>query len=568
MSQKAFLVKGLLVLLLVADIILLLCQFTSASYDIVSVTPLFFLDFANYLFPLSIILALLGVLASLTMKDEALFTFSSLTLYFIIFLAPYTIFRFPIYNDQLGFAVEILYGMRDGIVMPYQGEYSTLGHAFFTSIASEVLGLKLFQAIRFVEVVLVVACFVIYLSLAMPILKKNNAGSKSLLAVIVTMIFPAFALDPLVYSRGGFGLVVSTVLLFCMFKFMRESSVRDSILTTITFVTSSISYPLQPLIVVIATVLLALSLRLVASMDKNEHDFRRTILKALVFFVTWSTIQVYSGYASWNMLHEIIYKALGYEFFTGLEQPALRYVGEAAVYTNLRSLMVVIGWLMALFILLFFILSFLRNKGASGVELFAFSLIVSFCLLGVIYGITFHEPALRFYRNLIAAMPFALKYIADKIAVKDLLQKMMPALLLTITTMFLILNPVTKWGYTFVGYPTDHDVALTNFITLHFENKSYCNIYAPGSHQLLSSYFEIATPRSNYSKPEVSSGDEFDLDMIMHADYVATYYRLVIRLHWFGMDVNVIKNKMLSFSLLNNKLYENGELWCLIQPKK
>jgi len=34
-------------------------------------------------------------------------------------------------------------------------------------------------------------------------------------------------------------------------------------------------------------------------------------------------------------------------------------------------------------------------------ELLAFSLIASFCSLGLFYGITFYEPALRFYRGLI-----------------------------------------------------------------------------------------------------------------------------------------------------------------------
>jgi hypothetical protein len=150
--------------------------------------------FADYLFPPSILLALLGILASFKMKDKVLFMFSSLSLYFIIFLAPFNIFRFPIYNDQLGFAVETLYGMRDGVVVPYQGDYSTLGHAFFTSIAGEALGLNLFQATRFVEIVFVFACFVVYSSLATSILKKNNAGGRSFLAAIVTMTFSSICL--------------------------------------------------------------------------------------------------------------------------------------------------------------------------------------------------------------------------------------------------------------------------------------------------------------------------------------------------------------------------------------
>jgi hypothetical protein len=565
MPRKTFVVKGLLVLLLVADIILLLCQFTSASYDIVSVTPLFFLRFADYLFPLSIILALLGVLASLIMKDEALFTFSLLTLYFIIFLAPYTIFRFPIYNDQLGFAVEALYGMRDGVVMPYQGEYSTLGHAFFTSIAGKILDLNLFQATRFAEVVFVVACFVIYLSLAMSILKRQ--GDRSLLAATVALIFPAFALEPLVYSRGYFGLVVSAFLFFYMFKFMEKGDAESSILATITFATSSISYPLQPLIVVIAMVLLILPFRLIVSSDRSEHELRRAVLKTLIFFVIWSAIQVYIGYASWNILHEIIWKALAQEFFTGLELPALQYIGEYAIYRNLRILMIAVGWLMAAFILLAFILNFLRNRNISGVELFVFSLIASFCLLGIVYGITFHEPALRFYRSLVAAMPFALTCMTNGIMVRSLFRKGAITLLLAITIVFLILSPVTKWGWTFVGYPTDHDTALCNYVISRCGSSSNNILYAPGSHGLLFFFIELTSTQGRSSLRIYESGAEFDLNKSATVEYTATFYRLYIYPHWYGEDINALINEVKIFASQNGMLYTNGDLWLLIEQK-
>jgi hypothetical protein len=567
MSQKAFVAKSLLMLLLVTDSTLLLCQFTNTSYDIVSVTPLFFLCFADYLFPLSIILALLGILSSLMAKDRVLFTFSSLTLYFIIFLAPYNIFRFPIYNDQLDFAVEALYGMHYGVIVPYGGEYSTLGHAFFTSIAGEILGLNLFQATRFVEVVFVVVCFVVYLSLATPILKGQ--GGRNLLAATVVLIFPAFALESLVYSRGYFGLIISTFLFFCMLKFMKERSAKSFILITIIFVTSSISYPLQPLVVVISMALLALPLRFVASSNGNEHEFRRATLKTLVFFLIWSAIQVYLGYASWSILHEIIWKALIQEFFTGFKQPALRYVGEAAVYTSLRILMIATGWLMAAFILLVFILSFLRNRNFSSAELFTFSLIASFCFLGIVYGITFHEPALNFYRNLIATLPFALTCMS-KIAVRESSQREIQAFLLAITITFLILSPVTKWGWTFVAYPTEQDIALSNHIVSNCGFSPNSVLYAPGSHCLLDVFsFKVKAMQTGFSTPEVySPGDvDFDISKAMKADYTATFYRMFIYPHWYGVDMNVRIIEIITFASKNNLLYNNGGLWLLIEKK-
>lgn len=566
MVRVSIFYKGLLIFLLVVDTILLSYRFAIASYDVVSVTPLFFFLFANSLFPLSIFLAIIGISASCMMKDKNLFTFSSLVLYLVILFIPYNLFHFPVYNDQLGFAVEALYGMRDGIVVPYQGEYSTLGHAFFTAIAGEALGLNLFQATRFVEVVFVFACFLIYLNLAMSLLKKNEAGGGSFLAAIVIAIFPAFILEPLLYSRGYFGLVISTVLLLTTFKFMKKGDVESSILTTITFVASSISYPLQPLIVVIAMALLPL-FSLFLTSRKNEHEFHRVVLKTLVFFVILSAIQVYLGYSSWSILHEIIWKVLTQEFFTALEQPVLRYVGEAAVYANLRILMVAVGWLIAAFIVLAFILNFLRNRSASSAELFAFSLIVSFCFLGFVYGITFHEPALRFYRSLIVALPFALTYIVDKIAAGGLPRKMVQAYLLTIIIVFLILSPITKWGWTFVGYPTEHDVALCNYVVSYYGSSPYSVIYAPGSHAMFGFFIESMSGQSQSNLRVYAAGDvDFNLNKSVRADYTATFYRMYIYPRWLGEDIHITLNEMMIYASQNNILYNNnGDLWLLIK---
>jgi hypothetical protein len=564
--QKTLVIRILTTSLLFTDIVILWFQFASTSYNILSVTPLFFLHFADFLFPLSILLTLLAIFASFMMRDKVLFVFSSLMLYFIIFLIPYNIFQFPIYNDQLGFAVEVLYGMRDGVVIPYQGDYSTLGHAFFTSIAGKVLDLNLFQATRFVEIVFVFACFVAYLSLALSILKKNNRGSKGLYAVVIVMIFPAFALDPLFYSRGYFGIVVSIFLLLCMFKFMEKSSAESFVLATITFVTSSISYPLQPLIVIIGIALLILFSRLIVSPGKNRHEFRKAVLNALVFSVIWSAIQVYIGYDSWRILHEILWKALVQEFFTGLEQPSLRYGGEAAIYTNLRIFMIATGWLMAAFILLTFILNFLRNRNAFSVELFASSLIASFCILGVIYGITFHEPALRFYRSLIATIPFALYTLMNKSVGKSLSQKATPILLFAVITIFLILSPVIKWGWTFVGYPTEHDIALCKYVVFHYGSTPNSVLYPPGSHALFGFFTKLISTQAWSSLRVYAAGDmEFDPNKSIVANYTATFYRMYIYPRWVGEDINITIDEIATFASQNDVLYSNGNLWLLIQ---
>jgi len=417
-----------------------------------------------------------------------------------------------------------------------------------------------------VETVFVFSCFFVYLSLAISILKKNDAGGRSFLAATVIAIFPAFVLEPLLYSRGCFGLVVSTFLFLSMFKFMEKRDAKSSVIATITFIASSISYSLQPLIVIIALALLALFFPFLASSGKNRNrdELPRVLLKTLLFFVIWSAIQVYLGSDSWSILHEIVWKVLAQEFFTALENPALRYVGEAAVYANLRTSMIAVGWLMAAFTALAFILGFLKNRVASGVELFALSLISSFCILGVVYGVTFHEPALRFYRSLIAALPFSLTCFRGKIAVRGLPRKMIVALLLAITTVFLILSPVTKWGWTFVGYPTEHDVAQCNYIVSHYGSSSRSILYAPGSHALFEFFIELTSTRTRSNLRVYGADDvEFNLNKSTRGDYTATFYRMYIYPRWLGKDINMVINEVMKLTSQSNVLYSNGELWVI-----
>jgi len=349
---------------------------------------------------------------------------------------------------------------------------------------------------------------------------------------------------------------------------MEKSDAKSSTIATITFIASSISYPLQPLIVVIAMALLALFSRFPASPGRNRNgdESPRALPKTLLFFVIWSATQVYLGSGSWNVLHKIVQKVLAQEFFTALEHPALRYVGEAAVYANLRTSMMAIGWLMAAFTALAFILDFLKTRVASGVELFAFSLISSFLLLGAFYGVVYHEPAMRFYRSLIAALPFSLTYARDKIAVRGLPRKMIVAFLLAITTAFLILSPVTKWGWTFVGYPTEHDVAQCSYIVSYYGSSSRSVLYAPGSHALFGFFTELTSTQVRSNLRVYGAGDvEFDLNKSMRGDYTATFYRMYIYPRWLGKDVNMMMNEVMMLASQSNVLYSNGGLWVVFE---
>jgi hypothetical protein len=247
----------------------------------------------------------------------------------------------------------------------------------------------------------------------------------------------------------------------------------------------------------------------------------------------------------------------------------LRYAGDAALYTTLRISMMAVGWLIAAFFSFSFLLILLKIGKASESELFAFSLILSFCFLGAFYGITYHEPALRFYRSLAAAMPFGIKYMADKIIVRNFFRKTIPALLLAASFIFLILSPTTKWGWAFIGYPTEPDVALCNYITWRYGSLPNSILYAPGSHYLLGFFsFKVKEMETGISIPTVyllPYDVEFDIDKAMKANYTAPFYRIFIFPRWFGKDITASMKELEVFRTNNNIIYSNADFWFLIE---
>lgn len=573
MSQDSIIPKFLLAIFLIVVVAILAYQFATASYDVLSVTPLFFMSLANHLMPLTILSSFIGLLASLAIKSRMLFMLSSLAMYLVVLYIPYTTFPLYVYNDQLGFALEALSGYVSGFIVPYQGEYTTLGHAYFTTIAGKVLGLNLFQATRLVETVFVFASFIVCFTLAFPLFERYRNGKTSLplafFSIVILTTFPAFILEPLLYSRGYFGLVVSMFLILCMFKFLEKIDVRTTILTTVTFVASSISYPLGPFMVIISMAFFIVLLKLLALTRKDvSRPYSIFLAKLATFFVIWSAIQVYLGYGVWGILHEIILNLLRQEYFTAFKVSiALNYVGDAATYVTLRLMMIIAGWLISAFIALAFMLKFLKNKSVPRCELFAFSLISMFGMFGAIHGVLSHEPALRFYRSLVSILPFALALTANNIAVKKFSGKTILAFLFVATFVFLMLSPITKWGWTFVAYPTERDIALSNFIISHHEAFSNRVFYAPGSHELLWFHFESVNIPSKSSEPRVLGGDDinFDLNEAALADYTATYYIMFIYSRWLGEDICVTINKMQQFASTNDLLYNNGGLWLLVR---
>ncbi|MEM2292715.1 MAG: hypothetical protein QXX41_05520 [Nitrososphaerota archaeon] len=505
--------------------------------------------------------------------DKILFVTVALILYYTVLYSPFFLLKFSIYNDQLGFALETLYGYVTGYVVPYQGEYATLGHAYFTTVLGKILDLDLYSVVKYEEAIFVFIPFLMYLSFAIKFIKKHVTDEiANLLGVAALLAFPSFALEPLVYSRGYFGLILGIVLFACSFVFIENRKISDLIISTIVFVSSSISYPLQSLILVFSMAILIFISWFLGLIKKimAYSKLSSIVLKVLYFFVIWTIIQVFYGYGFWDIFREIIFNILQGEYFTAFETSvSIKYVGDASVYVNLRIIMMALAWIISTFIALILLLKILRLKVSSYIEQFVLSIIATILLLGVIYGVAFHEPTMRFYRTLVAVIPFALLNIGtsstgtgitnfhtNKSALRKIL---MASLLLTLST-FLLLSPIIKWGWMFIGYPTTRDIALADYIISYYMPSYYCNdIYPPGSHGLLKFYFESNKLLNKNIGPVLFGivDTQFDSIRASSSSYTATFYRIFLFPRWQGEDVNKELNEILIFSSQNNILYSD-----------
>jgi hypothetical protein len=166
-------------------------------------------------------------------------------------------------------------------------------------------------------------------------------------------------------------------------------------------------------------------------------------------------------------------------------------------------------------------------------------------------------------------MPFGIKYMADKIIVRNFFRKTIPALLLAASFIFLILSPTTKWGWAFIGYPTEPDVALCNYITWRYGSLPNSILYAPGSHYLLGFFsFKVKEMETGISIPTVyllPYDVEFDIDKAMKANYTAPFYRIFIFPRWFGKDITASMKELEVFRTNNNIIYSNADFWFLIE---
>jgi hypothetical protein len=565
---RSGLIKGLILVIELAVFIVVVFKLPNLSYDVLSVTPLFLFRAYDYLMPLAIMIVALLTAVATVLDSKFLLIVGSLILYYIILYVPYTLFSFPIYNDQLGFALEVYSGLARGKVSPYQGEWTTLGHAYFATIIGEVLNLNLFGTIQVVKLFWVFISFILFSALALKVYKSSEGSILNLWPLAIILFFPAFILEPLVYSRGYFGIVVSLYLFLAAFNLVERFNAKNTIVFLVLHLAMSISYPLQSLLVPIAMLLTPLSSKILSLIKVKPHTYEvpALIVASIAFFI-WIIIQVFLGYASWKVLHEVIANALQMKFFTALESAiSLSYVGDAAIYVKLRVVMMLAGWLLSFLLLIALIRSILGGRRVLELEVFALSLIIAVGAPAILYALFFHEPGLRFFRVMISMFPIVITYLhKERLNRIITITKVFQYFTILNIILFLVLSPIVKWGWTFVAYPTLHDIALADLTTSYYVDVSHNTIYAPGSHELLWFYFKLRNESLNIIfVGDVYGSARISVSKALQAYYVTTFYRVYIYSRWLGLGIDNVFRELKHLILENDLLY-NDYSWTVMK---
>jgi hypothetical protein len=144
----------------------------------------------------------------------------------LLLLSPYTVYlrSLPLYNDQLGFVLEALQGIMLGHIKPVQGEFSSLGHAYFTSLYSLICGFESLQGVIVVQIML--PMFYI-----LPLLAVRHKSFYD--KILVPLVVLAAMLNPLTYGRTVFAWSYLVLLTVYLYNTVLEGKARRLSISTI-----------------------------------------------------------------------------------------------------------------------------------------------------------------------------------------------------------------------------------------------------------------------------------------------------------------------------------------------
>jgi len=480
-----------------------------SDINVVTQSPFFLYNNIVYIISLT---AILTIIVSLIYKGALLRSLILvIVLWFLALDAPYFIYidSLPLYNDQLGFVAETLNGLLIGHIKPIQGELSSLGHAYFTTIFAVISGLRSVVGVVAIQFMLPILYIISLLSLI----------HRSIRDLIIALLVVLGALiNPILYGRTSFAWIYLILFIVFLHNRIKEDLANKHTISMNNFITLLLiysSYLISDPTSLIIPIILAIS----AVFD------RRFLIPSIVSSITWFAINLIM-YISGSLISLILQLTALIEVPTNpvppLIEPSVNPVMK--LYFYLRELVVFLGFLVGFLVSLAYIHSSLKiKKGVLSNDAYLW---IAFYYLFTILQIS------ALMMNRWGMVPYTI-YAITVLPIVILMyahNRWFNIFLVIIGVFLIILTPIVKWGFSSIAFPTIHDVFEASFLATHISHGTY--ICVSGSHLLLWFYYwlhDINGP-IRYLSPIIVPSE------ISVCDYVSIFYR---SMNIYRLDITV-----------------------------
>ena len=516
--------KEIIVLIIVSTIVIVLSSASLQSMTINVVTQSPFFLYENVVYDVSLLATLV---ITMLVRNRKCVLIPLITLWILILLIPYMIYidSLPIYNDQLGFVSEAINGILCGHIKPVQGESSSLGHAYLTSILTIIMGIK--PAIQGAIIVQSLLPF----AYVIPLLALSYRDTKEMVLVILVIL--GTMLNPLFYGRTPFAwifLILFTVLLYNELNKRKESNrflhISAIIVLLIIYVAYTISDPTS-LIIPIMLIVLSLFMK----------EFRILFLATAV---TWFAINLVM-YVSGNMSSLIAQVLAMIEApanpVPSLAMPAVNPVMK--LYNYAREFVVGIAYLIGLLSSLPLLRrgEFKVNPDLPWVILFMLFIAMQ---------------ATALVMNRWGMVPYSMFVISvlPILVLKSIRNKPFQIVLTVLTMILITLSPVVKWGFSAIAFPTVNDVYEALFIINYIKDTKIC---ASGSHEFLWFYFWF----HNITASIINLNPMFTPNQANTCNIIAIFYRS-FNIYRLDVTMEYLDNEINAMNAAFSVIYKNS----------
>jgi len=469
----------------------------SAHIDVITQSPFFLYD--NVVYTASIAIAT-AMIVLVTYIRRHLFASITLlfTLWSLLLMAPYMVYlrSLPLYNDQLGFVLEVFEGVLHGHIRPIQGELSSLGHAYFTSIYTLVCGFDPLWGVVAVQLELPM----LYV---LPLLAVKRGAFHD--KISVTLVVLAAILNPIFYGRTPFAWFYLILLTFYLYNTFLGVKVREgpSMIAIVTFTLIYVAYVISdPTSLIVPIMLFTATL-----------FNRKLVLLTVSTVVTWFAVNA-TMYISGSLYSVIV------QLMALIEHPAspLPLLVAPAVnpiiklYNYLRELAVFLNFLISLISAV--VIAFKARRDAEKRNELTWA---------TLYLVLVALQATALAMNRWGMVPYSI-HVLTTLPVLALIafeSKLLKIVTLLIAIPLLALSPTIKWGSSPIAFPTPYDLSEMNYLVNHMA--SQITVCASGAHVMADFYYKLhsvsAPLRVHSPLPQLR------LDQIVHCDLIAVFYR-------------------------------------------